>query len=123
MAQLGRILSRATAKPYTTGNLEFEEHPFLNENGYVDFKEGDIENPHNWSNARRWYITICSVLLLVNATFASSSVSGCLLVSTLIISSRLLRLVECANIGRSRASPKNLAFPRKQPGSQSPFFF
>ncbi|KAI4862685.1 MFS general substrate transporter [Hypoxylon rubiginosum] len=79
MAQLGRILSRATAKPYTTGNLEFEEHPFLNENGYVDFKEGDIENPHNWSNARRWYITICSVLLLVNATFASSSVSGCLL--------------------------------------------
>ncbi|KAI1770750.1 MFS general substrate transporter [Hypoxylon cercidicola] len=77
MANLGRILSRATAKPYRTHNLEIEERPYLNENGHVDFKEGDIENPHNWSAARRWYVTVCSVLLVVNATFASSSVSGC----------------------------------------------
>ncbi|KAI0179070.1 MFS general substrate transporter [Hypoxylon sp. FL1284] len=78
MANLIRILSRPTAKPYRTKNLEVEEKPYLNENGHVDFREGDIENPHNWSAARRWYVTVCAVLLVVNATFASSSPSGCL---------------------------------------------
>jgi MFS family permease len=33
-------------------------------------------DPKNWSKARRWYITIVAVLLVVNATFASSSPSG-----------------------------------------------
>ncbi|KAI2622345.1 MFS general substrate transporter [Hypoxylon sp. NC1633] len=78
MVQLGRILSRATAKPYRTGDLELDERPYLNENGYVDFKPDDIENPHNWRAARRWYVTVCAVLLVVNATFASSAVSACL---------------------------------------------
>ncbi|OTB02723.1 hypothetical protein M426DRAFT_322477 [Hypoxylon sp. CI-4A] len=77
MAKLGRILSRATAKPYRTAHLELDERPYLNENGHVDFKPGDIENPHNWATPRRWYVTVCSVLLVVNATFASSAPSGC----------------------------------------------
>ncbi|KAI1474157.1 hypothetical protein K445DRAFT_316162 [Daldinia sp. EC12] len=77
MGQLIRILSRATAKPYKTAELEFEERPYLNVNGHVDFKPDDIENPHNWSNPRRWYVTVCAVLLVVNATFASSAPSGC----------------------------------------------
>ncbi|KAI1098396.1 MFS general substrate transporter [Jackrogersella minutella] len=77
MLELGRILSRATAKPFRAADLELEERPYLNDNGCVDFKPGDIENPHNWSTPRRWYVTVCSVLLVVNATFASSAVSGC----------------------------------------------
>ncbi|KAI0380314.1 MFS general substrate transporter [Hypomontagnella monticulosa] len=77
MVELLRILSRATAKPYRTGHLEVEERPYLNENGHVDFKPGDVENPHNWSTTRRWYVTVCAVLLVVNATFASSAPSGC----------------------------------------------
>ncbi|OTA57411.1 MFS general substrate transporter [Hypoxylon sp. EC38] len=77
MVKLGRILSQATAKPYRTAHLTLDERPYLNEYGHVDFKPGDIENPHNWSTPRRWYVTVCAVLLVVNATFASSAVSGC----------------------------------------------
>ncbi|KAI1262769.1 MFS general substrate transporter [Xylariaceae sp. FL1019] len=80
--QIERLLSRPTAKPYRTGNLEpssSSSEPYLNDEGYIDFKPGDdIENPHEWSSARRFYITVCCVMLVVNATFASSSPSGCI---------------------------------------------
>ncbi|KAK6065412.1 major facilitator superfamily transporter [Seiridium cupressi] len=78
MPGLARILSRPTAKPYRTGDLESNEKPYLNDHNQVDFSPDDIENPHNWSTARRWYVTFASVMLVVNATFASSSPSGCL---------------------------------------------
>ncbi|KAI0011870.1 major facilitator superfamily domain-containing protein [Xylariaceae sp. FL0662B] len=77
MFSVRRILSRPTAKPYRTKQLDVDEQPYLNEDGHVDFAPGDIENPHNWSTVRRWYVTVCAVLLVVNATFASSSPSGC----------------------------------------------
>ena len=35
-----------------------------------------LVDPKNWSKVRRWYITVVAVLLVVNATFASSSPSG-----------------------------------------------
>ncbi|KIO22265.1 hypothetical protein M407DRAFT_245224 [Tulasnella calospora MUT 4182] len=38
----------------------------------------DPENPKNWSRAFRWYLTMASGLLILNATFASSSPSGVL---------------------------------------------
>lgn len=50
----------------------------MNDDGHLTFSEDDIENPMNWSLARRSFITICAVLLVVNATFASASSSGCL---------------------------------------------
>lgn len=78
MDRLERLLSRPTAKPYKSRDIEASEQPYLNENGLLDFSPGDIENPKNWSAPRRWYITIVSVLLVVNATFASSSPSGTL---------------------------------------------
>ncbi|KAF8855181.1 MFS multidrug transporter-like protein [Acephala macrosclerotiorum] len=78
MDTIERFLSRPTAKPYRSKALERSEIPYLNENGHLDFAPGDIENPKNWSEPRRWYITVVSVLLVVNATFASSSPSGCL---------------------------------------------
>ncbi|KAI9648654.1 hypothetical protein NHQ30_003292 [Ciborinia camelliae] len=77
MDRIKRVLSRPTAKPYRTKHIN-DEQPYINENGHLDFGPGDIENPKNWSTARRWYITVVSVLLVVNATFASSSPSGSL---------------------------------------------
>ncbi|KAJ5833476.1 hypothetical protein N7474_001787 [Penicillium riverlandense] len=77
MAVITRILSYAVNKPYRSKDIRHEPHPYLNEDGYVDFAPGDIENPRNWSMARRVTITISAVLLVVNATFASSSPSGC----------------------------------------------
>lgn len=82
MTALTRLLSRPTAKPYRTGDLKNDEKPYVNEKGQVDFSPDDIENPHNWSTSRRWYVTFASVMLVVNATFASSAPSGCLPVSS-----------------------------------------
>lgn len=79
MNTIERWLSRPTAKPYRSKAIEASEKPYVNENGHLDFSPGsDIENPKNWSTGRRWYITVVSVLLVVNATFASSSPSGTL---------------------------------------------
>ena len=78
MHGLDRVLSRLVAKPYRSGKLDATERPHLNKDGHLDFAPGDIENPKEWSILRRWYITVVAVLLVVNATFASSSPSGCL---------------------------------------------
>ncbi|KAF5665846.1 major facilitator superfamily transporter [Fusarium heterosporum] len=77
MAPIHRIFSSANNKPYRTKNIEYDGTPYLNENGYVDFAPGDVENPQNWSTTRRWTVTFSAVLLVLNATFASSSPSGC----------------------------------------------
>ncbi|SMQ47322.1 unnamed protein product [Zymoseptoria tritici ST99CH_3D7] len=77
MEGITRILSRPTAKPYRSRDVH-DEKIHLNRDGHLDFGPDDMENPKNWSSARRWYITVASVLLVVNATFASSAPSGCL---------------------------------------------
>lgn len=77
-----RILSRPTAKPYRSRDIHHHSgarRPALNDEGHVTWDgEDDIENPLGWSPARRAYITVCAVLLVVNATFASAAPSGCL---------------------------------------------
>ncbi|PNY26763.1 transporter [Tolypocladium capitatum] len=80
MGSMTRVLSRPVNKPCRTKNLDTDdrEPPYLNANGNVDFSPNDMENPQNWSTPRRWGVTICAVLLVMNATFASSSPSGCL---------------------------------------------
>jgi DHA1 family multidrug resistance protein-like MFS transporter len=78
MSRLTRILSRPVAKPYRSAHLPSGGKPYLNQNGHLDFSPDDIENPKNWSSPRRWYITFVTVLLVVNATLASSSPSGAL---------------------------------------------
>ncbi|QPC77518.1 hypothetical protein HYE68_008270 [Fusarium pseudograminearum] len=77
MAPIHRIFSSANNKPYRTTKLEDENPPYLNEDGYVDFAPNDIRNPQNWSTPRRWGVTLAAVMLVLNATFASSSPSGC----------------------------------------------
>ena len=78
MNSIERILSRPVAKPYRSDKILQQEKPYLNEDGHVDFEEDDIENPKNWSAPRRWYIALVCILLVLNATFASSEPSGCL---------------------------------------------
>jgi len=82
MEAIERVLSRPVAKPYRTGKIDPNEIPYLNADGHIDFAEGDIENPRNWPARRRWYITTASILLVLNATFASSIPAGCLNVGT-----------------------------------------
>lgn len=77
MNKIERILSRPVAKPYRSGTIK-NEAPYLNDEGHVDFYDGDVENPKNWGKGRRWYITIVSISLVLNATFASSAPSGCI---------------------------------------------
>ncbi|KAL7809639.1 major facilitator superfamily domain-containing protein [Trichoderma aethiopicum] len=77
MGALTRILSRPVNKPYRTRDLHHDEPPYINEHGYLDFAPGDIENPRNWSMTRRFFITVATVFLVMNATFASSAPSGC----------------------------------------------
>ncbi|KAL7935447.1 major facilitator superfamily domain-containing protein [Trichoderma chlorosporum] len=77
MGVITRVLSRPVNKPYRTKDLYSNEPPFLNEQGYVDFAPGDVENPRNWSMRRRFWITAATVFLVMNATFASSAPSGC----------------------------------------------
>lgn len=80
MVGISRILSRPTAKPYRNKHIKhsLDQPPSLNDDGHLTFDDNDIENPLNWSFKRRAYITVCAVLLVVNATFASASPSGCL---------------------------------------------
>ncbi|KAF8078744.1 major facilitator superfamily domain-containing protein [Lyophyllum atratum] len=44
----------------------------------VKFEHSDPLNPKNWSKLRRWYLTIASGVLVLNATFASSAPAGIL---------------------------------------------
>lgn len=77
MDALSRVFSRPQAKPYRSGALK-QDPVQLDENGLLKWGEHDIENPKNWSRARRWYITIICIVLVTNASMASSSPSGCL---------------------------------------------
>lgn len=76
MAPIHRVFSRATSKPFRTADVR-NTPPFVDENGLLAFRPGDMEDPHNWSMGRRVFITVAAVLLVLNATFASSSPSGC----------------------------------------------
>ena len=74
-----RVLSRVNNKPYRSADLVDANHPpFLDDNGHIAFAPGDVANPHNWSTMRRGTATFSAVLLVMNATFASSAPSGCL---------------------------------------------
>lgn len=90
-------MSRPVAKPYRNRGIKDSGPPHLNDKGLLDFSPDDIESeyaeytrndllltlaltdPKNWSKVRRWYITVVAVLLVVNATFASSSPSGAIM--------------------------------------------
>lgn len=74
---MDRTLSAAAAKPYRCHELANQANTY-DEKGYLDFGSEDIENPRNWSQARRWYLTIVSIFVVFNGVLASSIPSGCL---------------------------------------------
>jgi DHA1 family multidrug resistance protein-like MFS transporter len=69
--------------------------PFLNGDGRLDFAPGDSANPQNWSTKRKCYVTGVSILLVMNATFASSAPTGAFqgIVQDLDISNEVAGLV------------------------------
>ncbi|KAK4629332.1 Major facilitator superfamily multidrug transporter mdrA [Fulvia fulva] len=79
MDRIDRLLSSFLATPYRPCDLEkHDEQPHFDDNGLLTFSPNDPEDPKTWSSARRWYISLVTILLVVNATFASSSPSACL---------------------------------------------
>ncbi|KAI1630691.1 major facilitator superfamily transporter [Biscogniauxia mediterranea] len=38
----------------------------------ISWDENDKENPHNWSKARKWYIVITAMLVVINSTMGSA---------------------------------------------------
>ena len=74
---MDRTLSAAAAKPYRCNDIA-RHAPTYDEHGYLDFGTEDVENPRNWSPARRWYLTLVSVFIVLNGVLASSVPSGCL---------------------------------------------
>ncbi|KAL2069904.1 hypothetical protein VTL71DRAFT_14583 [Oculimacula yallundae] len=61
----------AGRKP-TTSDLEKGSQEYE----FVTFKFGDEENPQNWSNLYRWYVTIVVSLLVVCVAYGSAIVTG-----------------------------------------------
>lgn len=59
-----------------TADSELHHTPHVNRDNHVDFMDNDIENPRNWSPARKRYITAMVVLLSLNGSIASSITSG-----------------------------------------------
>ena len=45
----------------------------LDSDGYLVFAPGDLRDPRQWSISRKCYISAISILLVINATFASSA--------------------------------------------------
>lgn len=50
--------------------------PSLNKDGFLEFAPQDRLNPRSWSFARKCYYTGTVILLVMNATFASSAPSA-----------------------------------------------
>ncbi|KAF7196275.1 Major facilitator superfamily multidrug transporter mdrA [Pseudocercospora fuligena] len=78
MDVLARIVSRPQAKPYRTKKLNETQQISLDKNGLLQWSQRDIENPKEWSKARRWYITLACIVLVMNASMSSSAPSACL---------------------------------------------
>ena len=74
------FLARIVDKPYRTGtgNVDHQNAPTVDDDGFLIFSPNDPENPKNWSTRRRSVVTFAAVWLVMNATFASSAPSGCL---------------------------------------------
>jgi DHA1 family multidrug resistance protein-like MFS transporter len=89
-APLDHAASSSHTKPHPDSHP-----PFLNRDGYLDFAPGDSAHPLNWSTTRKYYITGVAILLVVNATFASSAPTGAFqgMIKDLDISNEVVGLV------------------------------
>lgn len=78
MESLERFLTRITVAPRTVNRQSSEEleKPSYDEQQHLQFGHDDVDNPKNWSLARKCYISAVVMLLVVNATFSSSAPTG-----------------------------------------------
>ncbi|SCU93140.1 LAMI_0E13366g1_1 [Lachancea mirantina] len=53
-----------------------QEPLFFDKTGHLEFGPDDVDNPKNYSLKRKCYVTGIAILLVMNATFASSAPSG-----------------------------------------------
>jgi MFS family permease len=67
-------MSKVTLKP--KADSELHQTPYVNGDDFVDFRDDDVENPRNWSLARKRYITAMVVILSLNGSIASSITAG-----------------------------------------------
>ncbi|KAF5671228.1 major facilitator superfamily transporter [Fusarium heterosporum] len=74
MDLLKRSISRLALKPSVDSELDGKPH--INEDEYVDFRSDDIEDPTNWSKARKWYITAVVMFVSMNGNISSSITAG-----------------------------------------------
>ncbi|KAM0342534.1 hypothetical protein ACHAPU_009508 [Fusarium lateritium] len=74
MNSLKRSISRLALKP--SAKSELYRKPQTNEDDFVDFRSGDIQDPKNWSAARKWYFTAVVMFVSMNGNIASSITAG-----------------------------------------------
>jgi len=76
MICIEKLPSRSLPSKLSLKSHTMTEKPFPNSDGHLDFAPDNPSNPKNWSTKRKCYITGVSILLVMNATFASSAPSG-----------------------------------------------
>lgn len=74
MERLEHILSFISAAPCRT-ELQVDQEKGLHY-GQANFATDHIENPKNWSSTRKCYLTGVAIVMVMNATFASSAPTG-----------------------------------------------
>lgn len=70
MEDFTSLLDRITVKPRTSSTYNSD---CLDQNGHAVFQKVDREDPRQWSLSIRTYITAVNMLMMFNATFASSA--------------------------------------------------
>lgn len=77
MERLEHILAFISAAPrIPQHNIDSENDIHRTEDGQAEFGPDDIEDPQNWSPMRKYYLTGVAILMVMNATFASSAPTG-----------------------------------------------
>lgn len=66
----------AAATPADEEKIDGDTSPKLDSDGYLVFASGDLRDPHQWSISRKCYVSAISILLVINASFASSAPSA-----------------------------------------------
>lgn len=68
--------SDPAASHHSNTNHDSSEKLVLDSKGHLSFSPDDPDNPRDWSKGRKRYMTGVSILLVMNATFASSAPTG-----------------------------------------------
>ncbi|KAM0234623.1 hypothetical protein ACHAP5_010017 [Fusarium lateritium] len=62
--------------PKSSEDSKLHQTPYVNGDSFIEFWDDDVENPRNWSLARKRYVTTIVVFLSMNGSLASSVTAG-----------------------------------------------